>query len=279
MIDSYVEQIGKFLISLAPEVIRQLNQGFVATTQNSEFGREIQDVASEYDHLVGKFIGKHTLAKFPNIRIDSEEEEERIGDGDYVLRIDPIDGSKHFIAGIPLFSSLFSISRNDETLFAMILNPLTNSIYVAFKNGGAFKNGRRIYVNNLGIEDCFVFVEHPAQKVYVDSPEIFQQNVAQIDKLARSCFRLRDVGNFGLAGSLVAQGSIGALVTFNQTTKLYDIEAPILIIKEAGGIVGDTYGNVFDKIEYNKNSSKKAVPINLLSANPRAFDEIAKLLN
>ena len=79
----------------------RLTQAVVATGNNGA-----QDIVTELDHAIGKMYIEQIYKKYSEyIRIDSEEENERIGTGKIVLRFDPVDGSKHFATGITEIAS------------------------------------------------------------------------------------------------------------------------------------------------------------------------------
>jgi fructose-1,6-bisphosphatase/inositol monophosphatase family enzyme len=273
------KQIGEFILSLVPEIIRELQDGFSNNVQNSQFGQMLQDVTLEYDRRIGQFVGSKVIANFQDVYVDSEEEEDRMGSGKYILRIDPIDGSKHFAAGIPIISSIFSLSYEGQTLFSVIVEPFSQRAYWAFKDSGAYLNGQKISVNNLSVRDSFVFVEHPQLQVSNTDYENFYKLNEKLFKIMNIAFRIRDVGNFGIAGALVSQGAISAFVNLSCTTKLYDIEGPAFIVQQAGGVVGDLDGNIIQTIEYDESTEKKFINTNLICANPTAFKEIVELLN
>jgi fructose-1,6-bisphosphatase/inositol monophosphatase family enzyme len=273
------KQIGNFLLTLVPEIIKELRTGFSDNVQNSKFGEMLQDVTLEYDRKIGQFVGSKVIANFQDVLVDSEEVEDRMGSGNYVLRIDPIDGSKHFAAGIPIFSSIFSLSYEGQTLFSLIVEPFSERAYWAFKDSGAYLNGRKITVNNLSVKDSFVFVEHPQLQISNLDYDGFYKLNEKLFKLMNVAFRIRDVGNFGIAGGLVAQGAISAFVNFSYTTKLYDIEGPAFIIQESGGLIGDLNGNIVESIKYDDSTSKKFINANLICANPKAYREIVEIVN
>jgi len=288
MSDQIYKQIAQDILNLAPRIIKDLNSGFIQTkvdrlthTVIQTVNTGVQDIVTDLDHNICKMYIEQIYSKYSKyLRIDSEEEDERMGTGDIVLRFDPIDGSKHFVTGVTEIASAVALSLNHQPVFAMVIDPFANHIYHAFKNGGAFLNGIRIVVNDKGISDdlSFLMYEAPNSKIFNIDSTRYTLHSQQLDLISQKAYRLRNKGLSSTSICLVADGSACAYIDFSASTKLYDVEAAILIAQEAGAIIITTKGEEIEQVQFDPNSDKKEILGNLVIANPKASKEITKLL-
>ncbi len=288
MHDHIPNQIAQDILNLAPKIIGDLNSEFLkfklarlTQTVADSSNTGAQDVVTELDHAIGKMYIEKIYKKYSEyLRIDSEEEDERIGTGDIVLRFDPVDGSKHFATGITEIASAAALSINDVPFFAMVIDPLANHVYHAFKDGGAFLNGKKILANQKGISDDFSFLmyESPNSKLFQKDDARFVLQTKQLDFISRIAYRLRNKGLSSTSICLVADGSACAYIDFSASTKLYDVEAAVLIAQEAGAIITTTMGEEVLKIKYDPFNDKKIILGNLIIANSKASKEILDIL-
>lgn len=275
-----IEKLSKFILKLAPEVSRRMRSGCRDIKKIPRNKR--QDTTTLFDHQIGAYWAKNILKEFDDIRIDSEEKEDRVGKGQIIVRIDPIDGSKHALCGIDLIASAISITYEKEVVFGLIINPFSEKFYWAYKNRGAFLNGKKIKVSREGIETSFVMREDPTSKLFHDNVEEYYRRVKISEAIMRNSFRSRNIGLATLSLCWVAEGAASAYLGMSGTTKLYDIEAAMLITEEAGARACDLDGNLIVSksltLLSKKGGSKRHLNTGIIVANPEAFDQINKIL-
>ena len=85
----------------------------------------------------------------PELSIIGEEYGETKADSKIRLIIDPIDGTKNFIRGLPFFGSLFAIEDDGEIIAGMVSAPALKDRWWASKGNGAFYNGKQINVSTI----------------------------------------------------------------------------------------------------------------------------------
>ena len=85
----------------------------------------------------------------PELSIIGEEYGQTSADSDLTLIIDPIDGTKNFIRGLPFFGSLFAIEDHGEIVAGMVSAPALNDRWWASKGAGAFYNEKQIHVSTI----------------------------------------------------------------------------------------------------------------------------------
>src|SRR5712692_7143124 len=159
--------------------------------------------------------------------------EEMSGDQDQVassakprLIIDPIDGTEEFTRGIPTFGTLLAIERDGEIVAGMASAPGLGSRWWAYRGEGAYRNGRRLQVSNVGrLSDAMVFTTGTG-------PSKDREAIAKIRRLPDAAKSGRAFGGFW-QHMLVAEGAIEAALDW--TSKPWDLAALGIIVEEAGG--------------------------------------------
>jgi len=147
--------------------------------------------------------------------------------------IDPIDGTKSYVRGIPTWTTLIGLSVDDEVTVGVVSMPALNKRWWASHGNGAFADGRRIHVSGVdaladsqmawsGIEDW-------------DAVGRLDAIVA----LGRACWRTRGIGD-SWQYMLVAEGS--AEIALDPEVSVWDLAAIMIVIEEAGGRFTDLAG-------------------------------------
>jgi histidinol phosphatase-like enzyme (inositol monophosphatase family) len=86
---------------------------------------------------------------WPDHGIHGEEYGKAPSSSPYTWIIDPIDGTKSFISGVPLYSSLLALMDGDKALLGIIHLPALNEMVYAVRGEGCFWNGRRAHVSSI----------------------------------------------------------------------------------------------------------------------------------
>jgi histidinol-phosphatase len=139
--------------------------------------------------------------------------------------VDPIDGTRNYSRGIPVWATLIALEEDGAIRLGVVSAPALGRRWWAERGSGAFANGDRIHVSRVAqVEDavlCFA-LEQPL-------PEI-----------ARRCWHPRAYGDFW-AHMLVAEGGVDG-ATDAVGVKLWDVAAIQPIVEEAGGRFSDRDG-------------------------------------
>jgi len=165
---------------------------------------------------------------------------------EYTWIIDPIDGTNNFIRGNPQHCISIALQRGLSTEIAVIFNPYLDQLFTAIKGSGAQLNGRRIRVSGKNtLSRCLLSSSLSfCKKTFSSSyPEAFMN-------LQRLSSGFRYSGSLSLDMCYVGSGYLDVVWTVRQT-KTWDIAGPILVIKEAGGIVCSLDGGV-DLLHHGK---------------------------
>src|SRR5919106_5105758 len=86
-------------------------------------------------------------ARFPEHGFLGEEHEERPGRSGARWIVDPIDGTKNFVRGIPFFATLIALEEEGEVTAGVLYAPALNDLISARRGTGTFANGRQVHVS------------------------------------------------------------------------------------------------------------------------------------
>ncbi len=167
-----------------------------------------------------------TRSRHPDLGVLGEEEGDTDGDRPTRLIIDPIDGTRNFVRGIPVFATLLAIEQDGEVIAGLVSAPALGSRWHVTRGGGAFCGTRRLRVSptaNLGNAQLF----HGSIGGHSEDPP-----VPGLFSLARRVERTRGFGDF-YQHVLVAAGA--GDIAVDTPLKPWDIGPLILLAEEAGG--------------------------------------------
>ena len=146
--------------------------------------------------------------------------------------VDPIDGTKEFLEGIPEFVVCVALVEASEPVVAVIYNPVTELLYSAVKDGGAFVDGKRVF--------CSDAADLGQATALVSRSEVAR---GEIDPLRPHLGQVRPVGSVAFKLALVAGGSSDLNVSV-QPKNEWDVCAGDLLVRESGGQMLDLQGRV-----------------------------------
>ena len=151
----------------------------------------------------------------------------------YTWVCDPIDGTKSFMCGVPLYANLIALLKDNEPILGVINFPALNEMVYAVQGGGCFWNGRPAHVSETPkLEDAVVLCS---------DLDTFGQygRAAKWQKLIEASYVQRTWGDaYGYA--LVATGRADVMV--DPIMALWDIAPLQVILEEAGGTLTDWQG-------------------------------------
>jgi histidinol-phosphatase len=173
------------------------------------------------------------LGAFPHDGFLGEESGDTPGSSGFRWVIDPIDGTRSFVRGIPIWATLVGLEYRGEALAGVAFVPPLGHVYRALVGDGAFRDNRRIQVSTIGkLAD--------AQLFYSSLSWFAKANrEAEFLNLARRTQRQRGFGDF-YGFLLVAQGSGELMVEYG--VHRWDVAAIKPIVEEAGGRFSDWDG-------------------------------------
>ena len=182
---------------------------------------------SEADEAIERAIRERLQRDRPDDGIVGEEFGTS-GGGNRRWIIDPIDATKNYVRGIPIFATLIALEDAGRVTVGVVSAPALSRRWWATAGGGAFCNGIAIHASAV----------HDLAEAQIDfeSTSASENYIA----LARKCGRARCFGDFW-AHMLVAEGAIEIVV--EPKVALWDMAAVQIIVDESGGRFTDLRGN------------------------------------
>jgi histidinol-phosphatase len=162
------------------------------------------------------------------------EELGAVGAGNRRWIVDPIDGTKGYARGIPVWATLLALEVDGDLVAGVVSAPALGARWWAARGAGAHRDGEAVTVSKVArIED--------AHLAY-DSVEAFEAIGldAEFLALARRCWRARGFGDFW-GHVLVADGSVDIAVEVGGLA-VWDLAAVHVVVEEAGGRCTDLRG-------------------------------------
>jgi histidinol-phosphatase len=171
--------------------------------------------------------------RFPGDGFLGEEGGEQPGPSGRRWIIDPLDGTRPFLKGIPTHSVLLALEEDGDLVVGIMNLPAMDLALWATKGGGAFQNGRPVQVSKTAVLDRsfgsgFGFLEPSARSA--------GEHLLRLMRSADYCYGFMDAYSY----ACVAAGRMD--FTISLADKPWDNAAPACIIREAGGVVTDLAG-------------------------------------
>jgi histidinol-phosphatase len=140
--------------------------------------------------------------------------------------VDPIDGTRAIVRGIPHWATLVGLEHQDEPIAGVAVEPVLDRAYHALRGTGAFRDGQPIHVSPIErLDESVLFYSSLAWFVKAGKQDTFLKLVARTQKQ-------RGYGDY-YGHLLVAQGSGEVMVEHGVHT--WDVAALKVIVEEAGG--------------------------------------------
>jgi histidinol-phosphatase len=184
---------------------------------------------SEADEAVERAI-RERLGAYPGHAVLGEEfDDHEPDDAEWRWVIDPIDGTKNYVRGVPIWATLIGVERAGELVVGVVSAPALSMRWWAARGLGAFRgDGERITVSAVSSLD-------DAQISFAwDTSDRFRADGIgeRLLNLSHQCWRTRGIGDFW-QHMLVAEGAFD--IAIDPVVAPWDIAALIPIIEEAGG--------------------------------------------
>jgi histidinol-phosphatase len=213
-------------------ILKHFEAGVSAEKKPDESPVTIADKEAE------RIIKEYLLGRFPEHGFLGEETGETNPDSSYTWIVDPIDGTRNYSRGVPIFGTQIALMHDDELILGVSNAPALKELAYAEKGKGAQLNGRSLRVSKVErLEDAFVSF---------GGIKSFQKDKTTENLLSLLADSWGDHG-FGdfWSYTLVAQGVMDVMV--NARINVWDVAAAKVIIEEAGGTVTDLSGNPISK--------------------------------
>lgn len=191
---------------------------------------------TKVDRAVEKTLRRLIEAEFPTHGIVGEEFGCHQSGAEYVWVLDPIDGTKAFICGIPVFGTLIGLTRGGKPVLGVIEQPVLGERWIGGTDLATTLNGKPAYTRRR--------TSWPKVTVCATTPEMF------VDRDARSFQSVCDAAKWVRYGTdcyaygLLASGFVDLVVEAD--VQVHDYIAPAAVIAGAGGVMTDWAGSALD---------------------------------
>ena len=173
---------------------------------------------------------------FPDHTIIGEEFENKITDSAFSWIIDPIDGTRSFISGIPMWGTLIGLAHKNITFAGIMTQPFTGETYLGLPGATIFEHQG---VEQLTKTSGVTKLENA--RLFTTTPSLFEGKKATAYNELETKVRLPRYGCDCYAYCMLAAGHADLVV--ETELKIYDIAALIPIVRNAGGVITNFEGN------------------------------------
>lgn len=250
------------LVNFAKEAALEASKYIMTRMSLSEikidYKTSSKDLVTHYDIESEKIIKQTIFSKDNSFNFFGEEEfskdfnanipayREKLSKGIWFI-IDPIDGTTNFSHGIPMFAISIGIMRDNTIVGGVIYDPNRDEMFEAEINCGAKLNNVKINTSPVNSTDRAVVLTSLRILSMQNNPSTINFYNELINKTQSALV----IGSAAIDLAWIACGRVESLITINLAP--WDIAAGVIIIKEAGGLVGDSNFDLFSKLFYASN--------------------------
>lgn len=230
------------LIALPPlfqaihEVGAYLREEFSRFSRSEAEYKTARDPVSYVDRTAEALLQERCARLLPEAGFILEESGGAGSEKELVWVIDPLDGTKNFVHGIPLFCISVALLRQRVPILGVVYAVAQDETFWAVRGGGAYRGKQRLQVSTVEDPDKFLVV---TGFMYRD-PERAERYFTALNEVLRRFGGLRRLGSAALDLAYVAAGRLD--VFFEMDLNPWDVAAGSLLVQEAGGIVTDFTG-------------------------------------
>jgi myo-inositol-1(or 4)-monophosphatase len=173
--------------------------------------------------------------RFPQHGISGEEFDERVATSSYSWSLDPIDGTRSFMCGLPTWVTLIALLSDGEPVLGLVDAPCLDELYVGTASRTSMN--RAGSTATLRTSGCSRLAD---ARLSSTDPYLFQSAAAAAFKELTNASRTVRFGHDGYAFARLAAGTLDLVVECG--LKPHDYNALIPVVRGAGGMIGDWLG-------------------------------------
>ena len=193
------------------------------------------DPVTEADRAAEAAMRRLIQLTFPNHGIIGEEFGPFQSEAEYVWVLDPIDGTKSFIAGLPIWGSLIGLLHEGRPVYGMMVQPFTMERFTGDGWGAVWRGpgcDHQMTERKLSTRRCFELKE---ATLLTTSPLLYAPGKLAPFRRVEERVRLSRYGGDCYAFAMLAAGHVDCVI--ESDVKVYDIVPLVPIIEGAGGVV------------------------------------------
>lgn len=194
------------------------------------------DFVSEVDRMAEAEIVATIRRSYPDHAFLAEESGVS-GESEFVWIIDPLDGTTNFLHGFPVFAVSIALRHRGILQQSVVYDPMRQELFTASRGQGAQLDGRRIRVSSrASLDGALIGTGFP----YRGNAVWMDDYLAMFRAVAERTAGLRRPGAAALDLAYVAAGRLDGFWELGLSP--WDIAGGALLIREAGGLIGDLSG-------------------------------------
>lgn len=197
------------------------------------------DLVTEVDRACEVLVLDHLRSAFPADTIIAEEGGGQQGDSGRTWYVDPLDGTTNFSHGVPHCCVSIALFDDQGPVVGVIHDPIRRWTFYATRGGGAWRDGQRLRVSRTPVLERSVL----ATGFPYDRRSNPDNNLGRTGALLQRIQGIRRAGSAALDLAWVAAGWLDGY--WEDRLKAWDVAAGVLLVTEAGGVVGDLLGGEF----------------------------------
>lgn len=219
----------EFVIETVKEVGNLILNYFHGDYDVQEKGKD--NPVTSADLAADKHLREKFARQFPKdgwLSEETSDSPERLA-RERVWIVDPLDGTKEFVKGLPEFAVSVALVQTGEPHIAVVYNPARDDLFAAEKGKGAFRNGSKMRIS-------------PAQnlhgaRILASRSEYSQQTLTSLQEWGQ----IEAIGSIALRLALLAAGEADLAISLRPKNE-WDVCAGGLLVTEAGGMITDLQG-------------------------------------
>ncbi len=235
---SELETFARALAGTAGEVILPLFRADIPNENKAKPG-ERYDPVTAADQAAEAAIRKLIAEHHPDHGVIGEEYGSDRPDADWVWVLDPIDGTRAFMAGLPLWTTLIALRHHGKPVTGIIAQPFLGEIFQGGPSGTRLHRGED--VRPLKVRPCPDLTQ---AVISTTDPGLFDGAEAAAWTQVKAAARLARYGCDAYAYAMVALGRMDLVI--ESGLKAWDYEALIPVVEGAGGKVTNWRGEAVD---------------------------------
>ena len=191
--------------------------------------REAEDV------IIGRILdacpGHEIMAEESTELGDADAVRDRFDGADWLWILDPLDGTTNFLHGYPAYAASVAVAHRGEIVAGAVVDGARGTEWLAWKGGGAWRDGKRIAVSTIDrLDRALIGTGFPFKALHR-----LPDYLAQFDAVLRRTSGIRRAGAAALDLCHVADGRFDGF--WELWLAPWDIAAGTLMVREAGGLV------------------------------------------
>jgi fructose-1,6-bisphosphatase/inositol monophosphatase family enzyme len=236
LVTRYSDEL-RFAVKFAGEAAERICQ--IAARGYRIDSKSDRSLVTTADREINRWFIERAAHDFPDYSIIGEESSRPVSGSHRAWVIDPIDGTQHFVLGIPVFMVSIALVESGQPVVGVAYNPSTRECYWGAQGMGAYRGGVRLQVSLRDGAGEQATIGGSAVRQNAGGPDA--DSLLRISTapslIATSC---RYVWPSVFSGCKVAEGAWDAYL--NDSSAAHDVAAVCVLVREAGGRVTDRAG-------------------------------------